>query len=127
MEKFLRAHVNYKQDDWVDWLWMAEFVANNSVSATTGVTPFFANRGVHPRMADVDFTLSLMPPVASFGPRKIDEQAAQEFALEVTKLHQQLRQEMACAQLTQADSANQHQSVHPTYKVSDFVYVSTRN
>jgi transposase InsO family protein len=129
MEKFLRAHVNYKQDDWVDWLWMAEFVANNSVSATTRVSPFFANRGVHPRMADADFALpiSSMPPVASFGPRKIDELAAQEFALEMTKLHQQLRQEMARAQLTQADSANQHRSVHPTYKVGDFVYVSTRN
>ena len=57
MEGFLRVHVNYKQNDWVDWLWMAEFVANNSVSATTGVTPFFATRGTHPRMADVDFTL----------------------------------------------------------------------
>jgi hypothetical protein len=34
---------------------------------------------------------------------------------------------MAYAQLTQADSANQHRSVHPTYKVSDFVYVSTQN
>jgi hypothetical protein len=125
MEKFLRAHVNYKQDDWVDWLWMAEFVANNSVSATTRVTPFFATRGTHPRMSDVD--IASMPPIATSGPRKVDEQAAQEFALEMTKLHQQLRQEMARTQLTQADSANQHRSVHPTYRAGDFVYVSTKN
>jgi hypothetical protein len=68
-----------------------------------------------------------MPSVATSGPRKVDEQAAQEFALEMTKLHQQLRQEMARTQLTQADSANQHRSVHPTYRASDFVYVSTKN
>jgi hypothetical protein len=65
---------------------MAEFVANNSVSATTKVTPFFATRGTYLRMSDVDITS--MPPVAITGPRKVDEQAAQEFALEMTKLHQ---------------------------------------
>jgi transposase InsO family protein len=129
MEGFLRVHVNYKQNDWVNWLWMAEFVANNSVSATTGVTPFFATRGTHPRMADVDFALPVnaMPAVAASGPRKIDELAAQEFALEMTKLHQHLRHEMARAQLTQSDSANKSRRVHPNHKVGDKVYVSTRN
>jgi len=123
MEKFLRAHVNYKQDDWVDWLWMAEFVANNSV-APTGVTPFFATRGTHPRMSTADFT---MPPTVQSGPRKVDEQAAAAFALEMTNLHQHLRQEMARTQLTQAESANRLRRVHPHYKVGDQVYVSTRN
>jgi len=129
MEKFLRAHVNYKQNDWVDWLWMAEFVANNSVSASTKVTPFFATRGTHPRMAGVDFTLPVnaMPAVASSGPRKIDEQSAQEFALEMTKVHQHLRQEMARTQLAQSEAANRLRQVHPNYNVGDLVYVSTRN
>jgi len=78
MEKFLRAYVNYKQSDWVDWLWIAEFVANNSVLATTKVTPFFATRGMHPRIAGADFTLptSAMPATAVVGPRKLDEQSA---------------------------------------------------
>jgi len=116
--------VNYKQDDWVDWLWMAEFVANNSVSTTTGVTPFYANRGLHPRMTDADF---VMPPVAPTGPRRVDELAAQEFALELTTLHQHLRQEMARAQLAQSESANRSRRVHPSYKVGDNVFVSTRN
>jgi transposase InsO family protein len=125
MEKYLRAYVNYKQDDWVNWLWMAEFVANNTVSASTGVTPFFATRGTHPRMTDVD--IATMPAVAKVGPRKIDELAAQEFALEMSKLHRHLRQEVARAQLTQSEAANQLRRVHPQYKVGDEVYVSTRN
>jgi hypothetical protein len=129
MEGFLRVYVNYKQNDWVNWLWMAEFVANNSVSATTGVTPFFITRGTHPRIADVDFVLlvNAMPAVAASGLRKIDELAAQEFTLEMTQLHQHLRYEIARAQLTQSDLANKSYRVHPNYKVGNEVDVSIRN
>ena len=45
MEQYLRSYVNYLQDDWVERLPLAEFVANNQVSETTGISPFFANYG----------------------------------------------------------------------------------
>ena len=48
IEQYLRAFMNYHQDDWVDWLPLAEFAANNAVSETTGVSPFFANYGFNP-------------------------------------------------------------------------------
>jgi hypothetical protein len=44
----LGAYVNYLQDDWVHWLPLAEFSYNNSVHASTGVTPFFAEKGFQP-------------------------------------------------------------------------------
>ena len=50
MEQYLCAFVNYLQDDWLEWLPLAEFVGNNIKSKTTKVTPFFANKGFHPRM-----------------------------------------------------------------------------
>ena len=50
MEQFLRAYVSYLQDDWIDWLPMAEFTFNNTESATTKVSPFLANSGQHPRI-----------------------------------------------------------------------------
>ena len=50
LEQFLRAYVSYLQDDWVDWLSLAEFSANSLRSETTGITPFFANYGFHPRL-----------------------------------------------------------------------------
>ena len=34
----------------MDWLPIAEFAANNAVSETTGVSPFFANYGFHPKL-----------------------------------------------------------------------------
>lgn len=50
IEKYVRTYCNYQQDDWVDWLPTAELALNNHVNATTGMTPFFANHGRHPRM-----------------------------------------------------------------------------
>src|SRR5205814_2607480 len=50
MNKYLRAYVSFTQDDWVDWLPLAEFATNNQVNETIGVSPFFANYGYNPRL-----------------------------------------------------------------------------
>ena len=49
LEQYLRTFVNYQQDDWAQWLIVAAFAYNNSVHTTTGVSPFFAAYGRHPR------------------------------------------------------------------------------
>jgi hypothetical protein len=48
MEQYLWAHINYLQDDWVEWLPLAEFTMNNQASETMGLSPFFANKGFDP-------------------------------------------------------------------------------
>jgi hypothetical protein len=48
MEQYLWAHVNYSHDDWLEWLPLAEFAANNQASETTGSSPFFDNKGFDP-------------------------------------------------------------------------------
>ena len=50
MKNYLRAYVNYTQDDWVDYLLMAEFSANNHINESTRMTPFFADNGFYPRI-----------------------------------------------------------------------------
>ena len=57
MEAYLRAFVNFKQNDWARLLPMAEFAYNNANNASTGHTPFELNCNYHPRMSykeDVD-------------------------------------------------------------------------
>ncbi|KAI0992802.1 hypothetical protein K3495_g15382, partial [Podosphaera aphanis] len=51
MEQYLRQYIDYSQKDVYEWLPMAEFAANNAVNTSTKVTPFFANKGFHPRMS----------------------------------------------------------------------------
>ena len=57
MEAYLRAFVNFEQNDWARLLPMAEFAYNNAKNASSGHTPFELNCGYHPRMSyeeDVD-------------------------------------------------------------------------
>jgi N-acetylmuramoyl-L-alanine amidase CwlA len=50
MAQYLRAYVNYEQDEWVRFLPMVECAANNHVSETTSISPFFANYGLNPKI-----------------------------------------------------------------------------
>ena len=36
LEQYLRIHCNYQQDDWSNWLPVAEFAYNNTESSATG-------------------------------------------------------------------------------------------
>lgn len=38
MEQYLHSNVSYQQENWVAFLSMAEFVANNHISETIGAT-----------------------------------------------------------------------------------------
>jgi hypothetical protein len=50
----------------------AQFALNNHVNATTGVSPYFANFGRHPRMS---FLLDVPQPVAPLGQRLLMDEA----------------------------------------------------
>ena len=47
LKTYLQAFCSYQQDDWVDYLALAEFVFN-TLNSSTQQTPFFANIGFHP-------------------------------------------------------------------------------
>jgi hypothetical protein len=50
MKQYLQVFVNHQQDDWVQWLPLAEFAAKNGISELIKGTPFFAVQVVNPRM-----------------------------------------------------------------------------
>jgi hypothetical protein len=50
LEQYLKAYMNFRQNNWVDWLPLAEFASNNAVSETTGFFFFFANYGFNPKL-----------------------------------------------------------------------------
>lgn len=50
LEFYLRTYCNYRQDDWVSKLALAELTYNNSVHASTGESPFMLMYGQHPSL-----------------------------------------------------------------------------
>src|SRR5258705_4624045 len=50
IKAYLQVFVSHCQDDWADWLPLAEFAYNNCVHSTTHCTPFKLDPGQHPRM-----------------------------------------------------------------------------
>jgi len=85
LEQYLRVYCNYQQDNWSELLPLAEFAYNNTPSATTGITPFFANKGYHPNL--------MVHPE-----HDLASACAHNFVTDLDELHQQLRQHIVEAQ-----------------------------
>jgi len=85
LEQYLQVYCNYQQENWSKLLPLAEFTYNNTLSDTTGITPFFANKGYH-----LNLTVHLEHNLASAH--------ACDFVTDLDELHQQLRQKIAKAE-----------------------------
>ena len=48
LEQYLRFYVDFKQENWVQLLPMAQFAYNSAIQETIGMSPFFANYGYNP-------------------------------------------------------------------------------
>ena len=113
LEQYLRVYSNYQQDNWAKLLPLVEFAYNNAPSATTGVSPFFANKGYHPN-------ISVFPEC------DMTSTWARDYAIDLDSLHQFLREEMANAQKCYQGPADARRSLAPDFKVGDQVYVKAK-
>ena len=77
LEQYLQIYCNYQQDNWHSLLSIAEFCYNNTPSSTTGVSPFFANKGYN-----LAFTVYSKYELASM--------KAQELVANLQELHSEL-------------------------------------
>ena len=118
MEQYLRVYVNYLQDDWSDWLSLAEFTGNNTKSKTTKMSPFFANKGFHLCMG---FKPTEPPP------SNIREVNTDTFAMQIEEIQKILRDNMLIAQVNHKRHANRHRGPAPQYKIRDLVLLDTKN
>ena len=117
LEQYLRAFCNYQQDDWQELLPLAEFAYNNSVHASTGKTPFFANYGYHPNSAA---TVKLRVPSAK-------NPEVDKLLKSLPNVHKQLKLDLADAAATQARFYNRKVKEAPPFKIGDQVWLLRRN
>jgi hypothetical protein len=119
LEQYVRAYVNYEQDDWVTWLPLAELAYNNSVHASTGVTPFYAERMVHP---SIEEALRVIPADGSVP----DVPNAKARAEQMVELRAFLEKRWREATATQRKYADRHTKPRE-FAVGDMVWLSGKN
>lgn len=117
LEQYLRAYVAYLQDDWAEWLPLAEFAANSTRSEATKVSPFFANYGFHPRMG-----FEPVQPVNRPAARD-----AKEFAQRMQNIIDYVRSEILAAQARYEEQANKYRRPARRYHVGQQVWLDARN
>ncbi len=115
VETYLRHYVSEKQDDWVDWLALAEFTMNNSVHSSTKCTPFFALMNYHPRF-DVHHNLD-----------QIRSPAAHTKVEDIDAFRRQLVEYQRTAIERTARYYNQHHQEAPEFQVGELVWLSAKN
>ena len=78
LEQYIRVYCNYQQDNWDSLLPLTEFAYNNTPSAMTGISLFFANKGYHP-------SITVHPE------RNLASSRAHDFTMDLDKLHSALK------------------------------------
>lgn len=113
LEDYLRHFCAEEQDDWAKWLPIAEFSYNNTASSATKFSPFFTQKGFHPRFNYL---------VASSG-----IPAADDFVGHLQRVHSSLEESLTKAKAAQAKFYNKDRRVEVTYKPGDLVWLSRRH
>ena len=109
----LRAFVNGRGDDWDTCLPLVDFAINNSESATaTGMTPFFIDRGEHPRLP------------LSHGPSGPAESGAAH-AARMRQITEEVRALLLSTQQERKEHHDQHRR-EVTFQPGDRVLLATR-
>ena len=124
LKQFLRAYVNYNQDNWADMLPIAEFEANSDNSASTGISPFLATKGYVPR--------SGIEPPTPWDPSasqraKRDMKSADGFIEKINSLRQYLRDQLEWSRALQKEQADKYRLPAPEFREGDLVMLDRRN
>jgi hypothetical protein len=113
LEQYLRIYCNFQQDNWHTLLPIAEFCYNNTPSSTTGVSPFFANKGYNPA-----FTVHPEYELASL--------KAQELVTDLWELHSKLQINIQEFQECYQQSADKNWIPPLEFKVGDKTFVKAK-
>ena len=114
LEQYLWVYCNYQQNNWSKLLPLAEFTYNNAPNAMTGLTPFYTNKGYHP-------SITIHPE------HDIASTKAQDFAVDLDNLHQQLQSHISDMQKRYSVSADWRRTPPLDFKIGDKVFVKSDN
>jgi hypothetical protein len=111
LQQYLRLFTAEKQDEWVDWLPLAQFSYNTKKQASTQKSPFEVTRSYVPRMG--------------FEQRITKAPAAEKFTSIMQNTLAQTKANLEKAQDQMKAQADKHRSIAPKYQIGDKVWLST--
>ena len=114
IEQYLRLFVNERQDDWYEWLALAEFTYNNRIHSATQHTPFELDMGQHPH-------LGTEPR------RETRVEAVDEYVKRMKAATEEAKSALRKAADDMARFYDIHQRSAPTYQVGDKVWLDAAN
>ncbi len=117
LENFLRPYVERYPSSWSRQLSIAEFVANNSVNASTGYSPFYLNTGMHPQ---VPHSLLISSPPQSANQSVQETMRRLHEAIGLAKAHLQSAQRRM---KTRADKSRREE----TFALGEEVVLATKH
>ncbi|SJL13290.1 uncharacterized protein ARMOST_16730 [Armillaria ostoyae] len=116
VEKYLRIFINYHQDDWADWLPLAEFAHNNHAHSAMGRSPFMILYGRNPRIIpDSPRTPNSKTPAAS------------DFSKAMQKIHKETETGLEEAAGRMKAQYDKHKRPAREYRVGDKVWLDATN
>ena len=114
LEQYLRVFINHRQEQWPDWLGMAEFAYNNKIHTATKTLPFKVNYSQDLRM---EFE----------GRRKGKYEAVGKFMEKIKKIQKEAKAVLGKAQEEMKKFANRRRREEEEYSVGDLVLLSMKD
>ena len=114
LEQYLCIFIDHHQEQWPEWLSMAEFAYNNKAHTGTKVSPFEANNGQSPRMG---FKLR----------KKGRFEGTEKFAKRMEEVQREAKAVLTKVQEDMRRYTDRHRVEVAGYKVGDLVLLSTKD
>ena len=113
LEQYLRMFIDHRQEQWPDWLGIAEFAYNNKVHSSTKTLPFRVNYRQDPRMG--------------FEMRKKGKyEGAEKFVTKIKEIQEKVKVALGKVQ-EEMKYADRKRAEVDEYKVGDLVMLSTKD
>jgi len=114
LEQYLRVFIDHRQEQWPDWLGIAEFTYNNKVHAATKTSPFKANYSQDPKMGFEER-------------RKRKYEAVEKFIERMRKIQEEAKVVLGKAQEEMKKFANRKRREEEEYRVGDLVLLCMKD
>ena len=112
LEQYLRHYINFKQNNWINLLPLAQYAYNNHQHR---ISPFYANYGKHPNWDPNNNITTLTSEAATTNINKI------------VKFHEKLSRKVNQGGKDTAKQVNKKRLKGPTFERGDKVYLFTKN